>query len=349
MKQVAIIGTGSYLPDNTISNHQLSEMVDTSDEWIYQRTGIKERRITTGESTADLAYNAALKAIEQAGICSQDIDLILCATITPDYAMPSVACVIQERLGATRATAFDLSAACSGFVYGMITAEQFIKTGMYKTVLVIGAETLSKIIDWKDRSTCVLFGDGAGAVLLRESSDKEGMRASCMCSDGSKYSILTCKGIPLWNPFLSANDQDIDNTGCIEATDRVDKELEAIDSVKHGSYITMEGQEVFKYAVRTIVTLIQQVLEKANCTMDSISWIIPHQANQRIIEQAARMLQLPMDKFYLNLEQYGNTSAASIAIALDEVARSGNLKSGDTCILVGFGAGMTSGAILIDV
>lgn len=324
MRHVKIIGTGSYLPNHRLSNDDLSTMVDTSDEWILTRTGIRERRITTGMNTSDLAYEAGLRALDSAGLKAEEIDLIICATITPDYFMPSCACIVQERLGATKAAAFDLTAACTGMIYGMVTAEQFIKSGMYDNILVIGTEVLSKVLDWDDRSTCVLFGDGAGAVVVSVSEDDGGILASHLEADGSKHSYLTCPAIPLQNPYILSK-----------------------EDVKEQPRIKMLGQEVFKFAVRTITDNINTVIEKAQLTYDDISYIIPHQANHRIIEQASKFSGLPMEKFFMNLDRYGNTSAASIGIALDELVASGKVKKGDIIILVGFGGGMTSGAILV--
>lgn len=331
MNHISIIGTGSFLPEHVITNDDLSKMVETSDEWIQSRTGIRERRISTGMSTSDLAYEAGVIALKNAGISPEDIDLIICATITPDYFMPSCACIVQDRLGAINASAFDISAACTGMIYAMVTAEQFIKSGMYNNILVIGAETLSKVLDWEDRSTCVLFGDGAGAVVLSQTAKGGGILASNLESDGSKYSLLTCSAMPMNNPY-------------------VDLEMEENPKLKIAGQarLKMLGQEVFKYAVRTITDNINTILNKANLEKDNITYIIPHQANQRIIEQASKFCKIPIEKFYMNLERYGNTSAASIGIALDELVTGGELKRGDRIILVGFGGGMTSGSILIE-
>lgn len=331
MNRVGIIGTGSFFPEHVITNDDLSKLVETSDEWIQSRTGISERRISTGMNTSDLAYEAGVIALKNAGIKPEDIDLIICATITPDYFMPSCACIVQDRLGAINASAFDISAACTGMIYGMVTADQFIKSGMYNNILVIGAETLSKVLDWDDRSTCVLFGDGAGAVVLSQSGKGAKILTSNLESDGSKYNLLTCSAMPMINPY-------------------VDKEIEENSNLKivEQPKLKMLGQEVFKYAVRTITDNINTILEKANLVKEDIAYIIPHQANQRIIEQASKFCKIPIDRFYMNLECYGNTSAASIGIALDELVTGGELKKGDRIILVGFGGGMTSGSILIE-
>lgn len=325
MHHAAIIGTGSYTPSNIITNDNLAEFLETNDEWISSRTGIKERRISTGENTSDLAYQAAIRALEAAKMDSKNIDLIICATITPDSFMPSVACIIQDKLGATNAAAFDLTAACTGLIYAIVIADQFIRSGMYKNILLVGAETISKVLDWEDRSTCVLFGDGAGAVLLSATRDVNGVLAANLLSDGSKQSFLTCPAIPMFNPFVG---------------------------VERGEFkpkIEMQGQEVFKYAVRSVTDNIKTVLNKVGLTSENIRYIIPHQANRRIIEQAAKLGDIPIEKFYINLEHFGNTSAASIGIALDELMRSNELKPGDKLILVGFGGGMTSGAVLIEI
>lgn len=328
MGYVGIIGSGSYLPEHIMTNDDLSVLVDTSDEWIRSRTGIRERRISTGMGTSDLAYEAGKRALQKAKLRPEDIDLIICATITPDYFMPSCACIVQDRLGATNAAAFDLTAACTGIIYGMVTAEQFIKSGMYKNVLVIGSETLSRVLDWKDRSSCVLFGDGAGAVVISETKKGGKLLATNIEADGSKNNLLTCSAIPLHNPYVNSDThkQDVFELPKIE----------------------MLGQEVFKYAVRTISDNINKILNKAKLTKEDIAYIIPHQANQRIIELASKHCIIPQEKFFMNLDRYGNTSAASIGIALDELVSEGNLKQGDRIILVGFGGGMTSGSVLLE-
>ena len=325
MKHAAVIGTGSYTPDNVMTNNNLSELVETSDEWILTRTGISERRITTGENTSELAYKAAARALDAAGLEPKAIDLIICATITPDSFMPSTACIVQDKLGAVNAAAFDLTAACTGLIYAMVTAEQFIAGGMYKNVLVIGAETVSKVLDWGDRATCVLFGDGAGAVVLSSEGRGGGIISSNLAADGSKQAMLTCPAIPLNNPFVKKEETQSRPT------------------------IEMQGQEVFKFAVRAVTDNIKKVLAASGLAPEDIRYIIPHQANRRIIEQAAKYCDIPLEKFYVNLGKYGNTSAATIGIALDELVRSKELKPGDRLILVGFGGGMTSGGILLEM
>lgn len=321
MKNVIIAGVGSYVPENIVTNDDLAKIVDTNDEWISTRTGIKERRISLNENTSDLALKASLNALNNSNEEVNNIDLIICATSSPDYFMPSTACIVQGKLGAKNAAAFDLSAACTGIIYAMVTAVQFIKSGMYKTVLVIGAETNSKLIDWKDRRTCVLFGDGAAAVILKESEAANSFLSMSIESDGTKYKYLECPTVPLQNIY--------------------EKSL-----IQRG-FITMQGGDVFKFAVKTMVKSIKYILEKSNCSIEDIKYIIPHQANIRIINYAAKLLNIPTEKFYINLQNYGNTSAASVGIALDEL-KSQNLNKGDKLILVAFGAGMTSGIILLE-
>lgn len=321
MKNVIIAGVGSYVPENAVTNDDLAKIVDTNDEWISTRTGIKERRISLNENTSDLALKASLNALNSSNEEVNNIDLIICATSSPDYFMPSTACIVQGKLGAKNAAAFDLSAACTGIIYAMVTAVQFIKSGMYKTVLVIGAETNSKLIDWKDRRTCVLFGDGAAAVILKEAEAANSFLSMSIESDGTKYKYLECPTVPLQNIY--------------------EKSL-----IQRG-FITMQGGDVFKFAVKTMVKSIKYILEKSNCSIEDIKYIIPHQANIRIINYAAKLLNIPTEKFYINLQNYGNTSAASVGIALDEL-KSQNLNKGDKLILVAFGAGMTSGIILLE-
>jgi 3-oxoacyl-[acyl-carrier-protein] synthase-3 len=324
MRHATIISTGSYLPEYIVTNDDLAKVVETSDEWISSRTGIKERRISLGENTSDLAYEAALKALTNAKMDAKELDLIICATITPDSFMPSVACMVQERLGASKAAAFDLSAACTGMIYAMVTATAFIESGMYEKILIIGAETLSKTLDWTDRSTCVLFGDGAGAAILAATEKQYGIISTNLVSDGSKQDYLSLSALPLVNPFISK------------------------DGSSYPATMAMKGQEVFKFAVRSITDHIKTVLSKSSLSDNDIKYIVTHQANYRIIEHAARSCGLPLEKFFMNLDRYGNTSAATIGIALDEMVQKEMLQPGDRIILVGFGGGMTSGAILLE-
>lgn len=332
MSHVAIKGTGSYLPEHVISNDDLSKIVDTSDEWIRTRTGIRQRRISRGETTTDLAYEAGVRALKSANLKPEEIDLIICATITADSIMPSCACKIQDRLGAINAAAFDLTAACTGMIYGMVIAEQFLRTGMFRNTLVIGAETLSGALNWEDRTTCVLFGDGASAVVISQSEEGGRILASKLEADGSKQNLLTLPATTMHNPYV----------------DRLIENHQSKLGFQEQPKIKMLGQEVFKFAVRTITSNIELVLNMAGLAKEDISHIIPHQANQRIIDQASKFSKIPVDRFFMNLDNYGNTSAASIGIALDELVASGKLNTGDKIILVGFGGGMTSGAILLE-
>lgn len=324
MKGVKIVGIGHYCPSNVVSNEYISSLVDTSDEWIAKRTGIKERRISDGESTVDLAVKASEEALKNSGYTTEDIDLIIVATTSPDRIMPSTACSVQERLGCINATAFDISAACSGFVYGLIIANSLLKTNEKFRALVIGAEVLSRIVDWKDRNTCVLFGDGAGAVVL-ESSDDYGIISTFFGSDGAKgVKALTSTNLSLNNPFVKESDDE-------------------------KRYIEMEGREVFKFAVSVIPTIVNNLLEKSGEKIDNIKYIIPHQANSRIIDEASRRLGITSDRFYINLERYGNTSSASIPIALDEMIKRELIKKGDKVILAAFGGGLTWAGTLIEI
>lgn len=323
-------GTGSYTPPNVVTNHDLASIVDTSDEWIRTRTGIVNRHISAGENTSELAYEAGKRALEAAGVSGESVDIIICATVTPDNFTPATACIVQNLLGAKKAIAFDLNAACTGLMYGIATAAQFLENGVYQNALVLGAETLSKIIDWKDRNTCVLFGDGAGAVYLERSDEQEGkLLQMTLSADGSRGELLQCPAMPLQNIITTAG-----------ISEPIEQETEK-------QTVKMQGGEVFKYAVKAMVHSVNEVLTKEKITIDEIDWIVPHQANVRIIESAAKLLKAQPDKFYINLSEYGNTSSASIGLALDELSRSEKLKRGQKIILVGFGGGMTSGAILI--
>lgn len=322
MKEVKILSFGSYVPERIVTNEELMSVVETTDEWISSRTGIKERRISEGDNTSDLAYKAAKMALERANIRPEDIDLIVLATTSPDNFTPATACVVQGLLGASKAFCFDINAACSGFLFALNTASQFIKTGQCKNALVIGAEVLSKIVDWTDRNTCVLFGDGAGAVVIT-ASDVPGILSVHSGSDGSKGMVLTCPAAPLTNMLLKD-----EATKC---------------------YIAMNGKEVFKFAARVIPDSVVRVLTETNLTLEDIKYIVPHQANMRIIESAAKKLGVGIDKFYINLHKFGNTSSASIPIALNEMYENGLLSKGDKIIAVGFGGGLTWGAALIEI
>lgn len=316
-----IIGTGAYLPEKVLTNHDLEKMVDTTDEWIVSRTGIRERRIASAEqASSDLALPAAERALKAAGIRGADLDLIIVATVTPDMAFPSTACLLQDRLQASKAAAFDLSAACSGFLYGLASAAQFIQTGIYRYVLVVGVECLSKITDWTDRNTCVLFGDGAGAVVLGPVPADEGFKAFELGADGSGGDLLNLKGGGSRHPMTP---------------EMLDKGLQ---------YLYMNGREVFKFAVRVMATATDRVMEKAGWDKDDIDFLVPHQANIRIIEPARNRLKLPEDRVVVNVDRYGNMSSASIPVALDEAVREGRIHKGDRLIFVGFGGGLTWGA-----
>jgi len=317
-RTVSIIGTGSYVPERILTNRELEKIVETSDEWIRTRTGIGERRIAAPEeATSDMATNAALAAMSQAGVSAEQIDLIIVATVTPDMFFPATACWVQKKLGAVRAACFDVSAACSGFIYAMEIAQQFISNHVYNTVLIIGADKLSSIVDWSDRNTCVLFGDGAGAAILRNRGASHGVIATHMGSDGEFTDILFMPGGGSRCPITSAN---------------VDQKLNTIK---------MLGKETYKQAVTAMSDAADRALESAGLKYEDIACVIPHQANMRIIEAIAHRMGLPVEKFYVNLEKYGNTSAGAVAIALDEAHRNGRFKIGDYILLVAFGGGLT--------
>lgn len=324
-----ITGTGSAVPSSIIDNDFLSNIVDTNDEWISSRTGIKRRRIAKeaeSENVVSLAAKAANKAIANAGILSESIELIIVATMSPDSYMPNTACSVQAEIGANKAVCFDINAACSGFVFALSCAYSFISQGMYKKALVIGAENLSKLIDWEDRGTCVLFGDGAGAVVLE--ADSETGMSFVQGSDGSRADALTIRGRELNNLLTGENK----------------------NSLRHeDDYIKMDGQEVFKFAVKKVPECINQVLEKAEASASDIKYFCLHQANLRIIKSVAKRLGQPEDKFPVNLTEYGNTSGASIPILLDELFESGKLLKGDKIVIAGFGAGLTWGSALIEI
>lgn len=315
-----IIGTGSAVPEQIVTNEDLSKIVETSDEWISSRSGIKERRVAKEETTTSLAILAGKRALENAGIASEEIEVIIVATCTPDYFFPNTACQVQEAIGAKHAVAFDLSAACSGFLFALSTAQAYIKGGIYQKALIIGAETMSKMIDWSDRSTCVLFGDGAGAAVV--SAEETGVLELVQKSDGTGKGVLSCKA-------------------------RETRNLLNHESETKG-YLYMEGQPVFKFAVKTVPECVEEVLKKAEVKKEEIRYYILHQANSRIIQSVAKRLKEPEEKFPMNLSLYGNTSAASIPILLDEMNRNGMLNRGDKLVLSGFGAGLTWGAVLLE-
>ena len=324
LQPVGILGTGKYVPERVLTNQELEQMVETNDEWIVSRTGIRERRLAApDQATSDLAYEASVSALQAAGITAEELDLIIVATITPDMFFPSTACILQDKLGASRAAAFDLSAACSGFIYGLATASSMIASGMYRHVLVVGAECLSRITDFTDRNTCILFGDGAGAVVLGHVPEGRGFRAFELGADGAGGDLLKVCG----------------------GGSRVPATEQSIGERQH--FIQMAGSEVFKFAVRIMGNAAEEALRKAGLGKEDIDLLVPHQANIRIIQSALNRLQLPEDKCMINLDKYGNVSAGSIPIALAEAVESGRIKEGDTIVMVGFGGGLTWGASVL--
>lgn len=320
-----ISGTGSALPTKILTNNDLAKLVDTSDEWITTRTGIKERRIAVdGEYTSTFAVEAARQALSMAGIRPDELDLIILGTVTPDFPFPSTACIVQNELGAHNAVAFDVSAACSGFIYGLSIADSFIRSGRTRKALVIGAEVLSRVVDWKDRNTCILFGDGAGAAVIEASEGQSGVMSTHIFSNGSYWDLLHQPGSGSRNP---ASNPDTD---------------------PNLFFIRMEGNEVYKHAVRAMEESAIAALNANGLTASDISLLIPHQANRRIIDAIAKRLDLDAERVFINLHRYGNTSSASIPIALDEANRQGRLKSGDLLLLDAFGGGFTYGSALVN-
>ena len=323
-RTVSIIGTGSYVPERILTNQDLEKLVDTTDQWIRTRTGIRERRIAKEhETTSDMAARAALAAMEQAKVTPEEIDLIIVATATPDCVFPATACYVQKKIGAINAACFDLGAACSGFLYALEVAQQFISTHVYNTVLIVGAEKLSTIVDWTDRNTCVLFGDGAGAAILRNRPNSHGVISTHMGSDGEFTEILLMPG---------------GGSRCPITRENIDQRLNTIK---------MSGKEVYKQAVTSMFNAATRVLDEAGLGYEDIDCVIPHQANLRIIEAIAERMGLPMEKFYMNLDRFGNTSAAAVAIALDEAHRTGRIQIGDYILLVVFGGGLTWGSSVV--
>lgn len=347
---IKILGTGSYLPARFMINKDLEKIVETSDEWIRTRTGIEKRHITTTKSTADMATEAAKRALEMANISAEEIDLIITATLSGDYHTPSTACLVQSKIGAKNAVCFDLNAACSGFLFSMNTAIAYMQTGMVKRALIIGAETLSKLVDWSDRGSCILFGDGAGAAVLSGDFGKEDTESldaassesalllrkeeqgkskeeveryvAVLHSDGTRAGALTCEEKLISNPFVEAK--------------------------REPEKICMDGQAIFKFAVKNVPVCIQEVLEKANMPKEEIKYFILHQANERIIQSISKKLKLPIERFPMNLAECGNTSSASIPILLDKLNRDGMLERGDKIVLSGFGGGLTWGATYLE-
>ena len=324
LKRAGIIGTGSCLPDRIMTNLEFEKTVDTSDEWIKSHTGICERRVSDEKTaTSDLSTTAALRALENANLKPEDIDLIVVATVTPDMVFPSTACLVQKNIGAVNAAAFDLEAACTGFLYGLAVAENFVMTGYYKNVLVIGAETLSKVCDPTDRNTCVIFGDGAGAAVVSAVSEEYGILSTYMGADGGGGDLLK---IPAGGS-------------------RMPTTVESIQEGQH--FIKMDGGKVFKFAVKIMGEAAEKALEKCGLEKEDIDFLIPHQANIRIIDSAVKRLKISEEKVYVNIDKYGNMSAASVAVALDEANRKGLLKDGDIAVLVAFGGGLTWGAAVL--
>jgi len=321
----SITSVGSYVPDRIMTNAEMEKIVDTTDEWITSRTGIRQRRLAAeSEYTSDMATKAAQRAMDKAGITADQIDLIIVATITPDMLFPSTACLVQNKLGARRAAAFDIEAACSGFIYAMEIGQQFIMSRTYETVLIIGAERLSSIVNWKDRNTCVLFGDGAGAAILQHRPDAHGLLTACMGADGDKAMLLCMPGGGSRIPATS-------------------------DSVAAGlHHLQMDGKETFKNAVGAMVGAAQEALKRCETDISQIKLVIPHQANQRIIDAVGERLGVEKDQVFVNLDKYGNTSAASVGIALDEAVDQKRIVRGDLVLLVAFGAGLTWAAAVIE-
>lgn len=318
-----IVATGAGIPEQVITNDDLAKIVDTSDEWIVQRTGIRERHISSGENLSVLATKAAKQILERAKVKAEDVELIVIATCTADYGTPCLACMVQKEIGAAKAVAFDVTAACSGFLFATSVADKFIRCGVYKNALVIGGELLSKIVDWTDRSTCVLFGDGAAGVFLEATQEEDGIVVEELGSQGDLYEVLTDGYTPASNAF---ND--------VPPLDKMD-------------FVHMDGRAVFKFATKKIVESVERVMARAGVTADDIKYFVPHQANARIIDVAVHKLQVPEEKFYVNIERYANTSSASIPTALNEMNERGLLEKGDKIILCGFGGGLSWGTILI--
>ena len=322
MDSIGIAGIGAYLPSLAVTNDKLSEFVDTNDEWISERTGIKERRISDGEDTSVVASKAAKLALDRAGVKAEELDLIIVATVSPDMFIPSVACLVQNNLGAQNAACFDINVACSGFVYGLEVAKGMMISMNYKNALVIGAEVLSKVIDWSDRSTCILFGDGSGAAVLKKCEDR-GIIKSYLKAEGEKWESLTIGAADFNTPFNK-------------------------EKMIKKRTIDMNGREVFKFATKAIEDGVKKILEDTGISIDEIKYIVPHQANSRIISSAAKRLGIEKNKFFVNVENVGNTSSASVPIALNDMYEKHMLKKGDKIILVAFGGGLTYGSTLIE-
>ena len=319
-----VIGTGAYLPERRMTNHDIERMVETSDQWIIERTGIRERRVAAeDEATSDLAVAAAKEALAASGLSASELDLILVATATPDMLFPSTACLVQERLGAKQAFAFDLSAACTGFIYALSVADAYLRAGTYRTVMVIGAEVLSRMVDWTDRGTCVLFGDGAGAVVLRAEKGDRGVLSTHLHSDGALWDLI----------YVPAGGS------------RIPPSADAL--AERLVYLKMKGNETFRVAVRALEEVAREALAANQLTVEQLSLLVPHQANLRILQAVTQRLALPTEKVVINVDRYGNTSAASVPIALDEAVRAGRVHANDLLLLEAFGAGLTWGAAML--
>lgn len=330
IKRSIIAGCGSYLPENVVTNEELSEKVDTNDEWIVARTGIRQRHIAAeGQQTSDLALAAAERALEHAGIAASEVDLLVLATTTPDQTFPATATKVQHRLGMTNGAAFDLQAVCSGFVYGLAVADNFIRAGQAKTVVLIGAETFSRILDWEDRTTCVLFGDGAGAVVLRAAENGEDAEQAGESGHNRGRGVLSTH---------------IHSDGATNDLLYVDGGPSSTQTVGH---VRMNGREVFRHAVTNLASIVDETLDANGLAADDIDWLVPHQANKRILDSTARKLGLPTEKIVVTVERHANTSAASIPLALDEAVKDGRIKTGDLVLLEAMGGGLTWGAGLV--
>lgn len=323
--KMKITGTGSALPREQVSNIKMMEWVETSDEWIKERTGIANRHLSTGETVASLAADACKKALDMAGVEAAEVDAILLATCSPEWLLPCAACQVQDMIGAENAVAFDINAACSGFLFGLTTAQAYIASSMYKKILVVGSEVLSKIMNWEDRTSCILFGDGAGAALVEavDDSDISGMISFAQGSDGAKGMVLSCRERLIKNPLYTEMDEEED------------------------FFVHMDGQAVYRFATRQVPDCIKDALDKVEMTVEDIDLFVLHQANARIIEAAAKRLRADISKFPMNLDRTGNMSSATIPVLLDELNRDGKLKRGDKLVLSGFGAGLTYGACVI--
>ncbi|MBR1737378.1 MAG: ketoacyl-ACP synthase III [Firmicutes bacterium] len=325
MNNSEIIAFEKCLPEKIVSNDDLSKFLETSDEWISTRTGIRQRHFSMGESTSDICAIVARGLLEKAGMSAEEIDIIIVATISPDYFTPSTACIVQEKIGACNSFAFDINAACSGFIYALSIGDKMIKSGIYNNALIIGGEIMSNLVNWEDRSTCVLFGDGAGGALLKRSDSRQAVICEDLHTDASKYKAILGHKVPVQSRFMQS---DYDGSE---------------------DYFTMDGRSVFNFAVKRVPEGINKIIEKSGISIDDIKYIVPHQANLRIVEAVAKKLKLPMEKFFINIDKTGNTSAASVPIALAQMTEDKLIEKGDKVIITGFGAGLTWGTILLEI